>query len=112
MTTFKGQAVIVGIVGNDIRKESGKDVVKEANKYVEIFDGVSNQWLLKSPEDTSYLLNWITQFALVPLKNNLLHLGGNDIASAPASSAYQSNYEISSFQLDSIYKNWIKMGTG
>ena len=112
MTTFNGLAVIVGIVGSDIRTEFGKEVVKEANKYVEIFDGVSNQWLLKSPKDTSHLLNWITQFALVPLKNNLLHLGGNDIGSAPASSAYHSNYEISSFQLDSVYQKWIKMGTG
>ena len=112
MTTFNKQAVIVGIVGSDFRTEYNTHVEKKPNKYVEIFDDVSNQWLLKSPEDTSYLLNWITQFALVPVKSNLFHLGGNDIASAPASSSYQNYYEESSFRLDSRYKNWIQMGTG
>ena len=34
MTTFNGQAVIVGIVGSDIRKEHEKEVTKKANKYV------------------------------------------------------------------------------
>ena len=112
MTTFNGQAVIVGIVVGAYKTEDQKRVAKNSNKYVEIFDRVQNKWLLQSPGDNSNWTNWITQFALVPLKNKLLHIGGNDIGSPSRSSSYQADYEHSSFNLDLRYKNWIKMGPG
>ena len=112
MTTFNGQAVIVGIVVGAYKTEDQKRVAKNSNKYVEIFDRVQNKWLLQSPGDNSNWTNWITQFALVSLKNILLHLGGNDIGSPPGASSYQNNYERSNFHLDSMYENWVKMGTG
>lgn len=112
MTTFNGQAVIVGIVADNYKTEKQERVAKRSNKYVEIFDSVENKWLLQTPGDKSNLTNWITQFALVPLKNNLLHIGGNDIASPSGSSSYQKDYEPSSFNLDLRYENWIKMGPG
>ena len=112
MTTFNGQAVMVGIVASDYRDEKEEHVAEISNKYVEIFDKVQNKWLLQSPGDDTYLINWITQFALVPLKNKLLHIGGNDIGSPSRSSSYQADYEHSSFNLDLRYKNWIKMGPG
>ena len=112
MTTFNGQAVIVGIVADDYRTENGKRVAKKANKYLEVFNKVENKWRLKSPEDESNLLSWITQFALVPLKDNLLHLGGDDIASDDTSSSYNSDYKYLSFSLDAVYQKWTKMDMG
>ena len=112
MTTFNGNAVIVGIVVGNYKTENGLRLAKNANKYLEIFDRDENTWLLKSPADESKWLNWITQFALVPLQNNLLHIGGNDIGSSPTSSSYGRAYESSYFKLDSMYKKWTKMGKG
>ena len=104
MTTFNGQALLVGIVVRSYNKE----FAREATKYVEIFDSDKNEWSLKSPNDKDIIddinIAFITQFALVPLKNKLLHIGGNDIGSAGI------EFGLSCFYLDSMYKKWTRMG--
>ena len=59
MTTFKGQAVLVGT-------SSSPDV----KKYVEIFDEKSRTWVFKTPED-GYGLRYTANFALIALENKL-----------------------------------------
>ena len=100
MTTFNGQAVLVGIVVPNYNKQ----YAIKANKFVEIFDSDENKWSLKWPNDTN--VAFITQFALVPLTNKLLHIGGNDIGSSGI------EFGLSSFYLDSMYTKWTKMGMG
>ena len=73
MTTFNGQAVLIGIVSH---LEGGKT---QANKYVEVFNRDKSKWQLKNPSDVYGDVNWSAQYALVPFKNKLLHLGGNDV---------------------------------
>ena len=107
MTTFNGQAVIVGIVVSSYNNK----FARAANKYVEVFDSDKNKWSLKSPNDENIMdeninIAFITQFALVPLKNTLLHMGGNDIGSG------NSNFGARTFYLDSMYKEWTRMGIG
>ena len=100
MTTFNGQALLVGIVVRTYNKQYATN----AAKYVEVFDSDKNEWSLKSPNDED--IAFISQFALVPLKNALLHIGGNDIGSAG------TEFGLSSFYLDSMYKKWTEMGMG
>ena len=106
MTTFNGQAVLVGIVVSSYNNK----FARAATKYVEVFDSNKNAWSLKSPNDENIIdivnIAFITQFALVPLKNTLLHLGGNDIGSGDSYFGHRT------FYLDSMYKEWTKMGIG
>ena len=105
MTTFNGQAVLVGIVVRSYNNQFATN----ANKYVEVFDSDKSKWSLKLPDikqssDTN--IAYITQFAMVPLENKLLHIGGNDIGSAG------KNYGLTTFYLDSIYTEWTRMESG
>ena len=99
MTTFNGQAVIVGVV---VEEYDGPYATK-ARKYVEVFDNDSNEWLLKSPEASEYL-HWSMQYALVPWKNKLLHIGGNDIGEG-------KNLELNylAFYLDKEFSKWTQL---
>ena len=77
MTTFNGEAVLIGISW----KFPHRTEINKPKKYVEVFDENVSEWLLKNPLDESVSgdVDWSAQYALVPLKNKLLHLGGNDI---------------------------------
>ena len=93
MTTFRGQAVLVGT-------SSSPDV----KKYVEIFDEQSRTWALKTPED-GYGLRYTANFALIALENKLLHLGGLDTGEGKLH--YHSQ---KTFLLDSMFTEWKPFG--
>ena len=99
MTTFNGQAVLIGIVS-----QHNDDFATEANKYVEVFDEHENEWILKNPKKQFEDLNWSAQFALVPLKDKLLHLGGNDIGESDVK--YHNHL---GFYLDTEFSEWKKL---
>ena len=99
MTTFNGQAVIVGVV---VEEYDGPYATK-ARKYVEVFDNDSNEWLLKSPEESEDL-HWSMQYALVPLKSKLLHIGGNDIGEGK-----NAKYNYLAFYLDKEFSRWTQL---
>ena len=90
MTTFNGQAVLIGIA--------------QPQKYVEVFDKNEGQWLLKNPSHQFDDLNWSVQYALVPLKDKLLHLGGNDFGD---SNLLYYNY-LGSY-LDAEFSKWTRL---
>ena len=98
MTTFNGQAVLIGIVSH---LEGGKT---QANKYVEVFDEDKSKWLLKNPSDVFGDVNWSAQYALVPLKNKLLHLGGNDIGDSKL-----RYYNYLGSYLDAEFSKWTRL---
>ena len=99
MTTFNGQAVLIGIVS-----QHNGDFATWANKYVEVFDEDENEWILKDPNKFTEDMNWSAQYALVPLKDKLLHLGGNDIGEDDVK---YHNYL--GFYLDTEFSKWTKL---
>ena len=102
MTTFNGHAVLIGIIW-ELNHSVG---ITKPKKYVEVFDEDESKWLLKNPSDESVNgdVNWSAQYALVPLKNKLLHLGGNDIGEG---NHLFHNYV--GYYLDTEFSQWIKL---
>ena len=93
MTTFMGQAVIVGQTASPVQK------------YVEVFNSKSKQWELKTTVEGEFYLGdnsieMIAYYGLVAYKNKLMHLGGNNIVNDNPHSAKQL------FYLDSSFGKW------